>query len=50
MSQAGASPPEFLSTHPANETRIKQLQQRIPAANIAYQEAVRKGQRANCAL
>ena len=50
MSQSGSSPPEFMSTHPANETRIKQLQQRIPKANIAYQEAVRKGQRANCKL
>jgi len=50
MSQTGASPPEFLSTHPANETRIDQLRQRIPAANVTYQEALRKGQRANCSL
>ena len=50
MSQAGAAPPEFMSTHPSSDTRIKQLQERIPAANIAYQEAVRKGQRANCKL
>jgi len=50
MSQAGSSPPEFTSTHPSNETRIKQLQQRIPNANIAFQDAVAKGQRATCKL
>ena len=50
MSQAGASPPEFMSTHPSSDTRIKQLKERIPNANIAYQEAVKKGQRANCKL
>ncbi len=50
MSQAGAAPPEFMSTHPSSDTRIKQLQERIPEANIAYQQAVQKGQRANCKL
>ncbi len=50
MSQSGAAPPEFMSTHPSSDTRIKQLQERIPEANIAYQEAVKKGQRANCKL
>ena len=50
MSQAGAAPPEFMSTHPSSDTRIKQLQERIPEANIAYQQAVKKGQRANCKL
>ena len=50
MSQAGASPPEFMSTHPSSDTRIKQLQERIPNANIAYQQAVKNGQRAKCKL
>ena len=50
MSQAGAAPPEFMSTHPANSTRIKQLRARIPKANIVYQTAVRNNQRANCSL
>jgi len=50
MSQAGASPPEFMSTHPSNETRIKQLKERIPKANIAYQQAVSQGQRARCKM
>ena len=50
MSQAGAAPPEFMSTHPANSTRIKQLRSRIPKANIVYQTTVRNNQRANCSL
>jgi predicted Zn-dependent protease len=50
MSQAGAAPPEFMSTHPSSDTRIKQLRERIPGANLVYQEAVKKGQRANCKL
>ena len=50
MSQSGSSPPEVMSTHPSSSTRIGQLKERIPTANIAYQEAVRKGQRANCKL
>ena len=50
MSKAGASPPEFMSTHPSGSTRIKQLKERIPEANIAYQQAVNNGQRATCKL
>ncbi|MBT8439447.1 MAG: M48 family metallopeptidase [Gammaproteobacteria bacterium] len=50
MSQAGGAPPEFMSTHPSGATRIKQLKERIPQANIAYQNAIKKGQRANCKL
>jgi predicted Zn-dependent protease len=50
MAQAGISPPEFLSTHPSGETRIKQLSERIPKDEIIYQNAVRQGQRANCKL
>lgn len=50
MAAAGLSPPEFLSTHPSGETRIKQLRERIPQADIAYQKAVSQGQRANCKL
>jgi len=50
MSQTGLAPPEFLSTHPSNETRIKQLQERIPKADVEYQKAVAQGQRANCHL
>ena len=50
MSKTGASPPEFMSTHPSNDTRIKQLQERIPKANVAYQQAVSQGQRASCKM
>ena len=50
MSKAGASPPEFMSTHPSNDTRIKQLQERIPKANVAYQQSVSQGQRASCKM
>ena len=50
MSKAGASPPEFMSTHPSGNTRIKQLKERIPKANVAYQQAINKGQRATCKM
>ncbi len=37
MAQAGGDkPPEFMSTHPADETRIRQLQQIMPAAVEEY--------------
>ncbi len=36
----GAAPPEFLSTHPSNERRIRDLQSNIPKAMPAY-ESVR---------
>jgi predicted Zn-dependent protease len=35
----GGNPPEFMSTHPANETRIRNLQARIPEAMPRYQAA-----------
>lgn len=34
----GASPPEFLSTHPSSETRIKDLEKLIPKAMKYYQK------------
>ena len=37
MSTAGGgSPPEFLSTHPSDETRLRKLQQLIPEAMKYY--------------
>jgi len=50
MSKAGLAQPEFMSTHPSHETRIKRLRERIPSANIAYQKSVSSGNRANCSL
>lgn len=38
----GESPPEFMSTHPADETRIRQIQNRLPAALREYQFAEEK--------
>jgi predicted Zn-dependent protease len=34
--KGGNAPPEFLSTHPADETRIKDLQNEIPEAMKYY--------------
>ncbi|MCG6937906.1 MAG: M48 family metallopeptidase [Gammaproteobacteria bacterium] len=50
MSQAGSSPPEFMSTHPSGDTRIKQLRERIPKARLEYQQAMKNGHRPACKL
>jgi predicted Zn-dependent protease len=34
----GAKPPEFLSTHPSDETRIKRIQKEIPLAMKYYKK------------
>ncbi len=38
-SKGREKPPEFLSTHPANETRIRQIEEWIPEALTYYQTA-----------
>src|SRR5215469_9100712 len=38
----GGKPPEFMSTHPADQTRINQLEQLMPAALEIYQKAVQQ--------
>lgn len=49
MQQAGgAAPPEFLSTHPATETRIADLQGRMEHAMRLYQQARDAGKRPDC--
>ena len=49
MARAGdGQPPEFLSTHPAHETRIRALQARIPAATELYREARAAGRAPAC--
>jgi len=45
MSQAssgGGKPPEFMSTHPADATRIAQLQALLPAAQAEYERAQKR--------
>ena len=42
---AGSAPPEFLSTHPANETRIRQIQELLPEVMKIYRKAPQAGER-----
>ncbi|OQK15340.1 peptidase [Methyloprofundus sedimenti] len=44
----GESPPEFMSTHPAHETRITDLQKHMPAALKLRQEAQANGKNPQC--
>ncbi len=44
----GKSQPELLSTHPSNETRIKDLQKEMPKANRLYLEAQAAGRIPKC--
>jgi len=44
----GGAPPEFLSTHPSNEARIRELNERIPSALEAYERARAAGKRPGC--
>lgn len=39
MSAGGGSPPEFLSTHPSGDTRIRDLRKAMPEASAEYQRA-----------
>ncbi len=49
MNQANeAQPFEFLSTHPANTTRISDLNKNMSQAMSIYQQAQRQGKRPNC--
>lgn len=44
----GQSTPQFLSSHPVPDTRIRTLQQRMPAATATYQQRQRQGRLPNC--
>ncbi len=37
-SMGGQKPPEFMSTHPSDETRVRQLNEWMPEALTYYQE------------
>ena len=45
----GRAPPEWLSTHPAGQTRISQLEQDMPKAKELYQRARSQGKAPRCA-
>jgi predicted Zn-dependent protease len=44
---SGQAPPEFMSTHPSNTTRISRLRAAMPGALAAYERLPASG-RANC--
>ncbi|MCG8393231.1 MAG: M48 family metallopeptidase [Pseudomonadales bacterium] len=44
----GGGPPEFMSTHPSNETRINGLRARIPDVMPLYQQARAAGRKPQC--
>ncbi|OFZ00883.1 MAG: peptidase [Bdellovibrionales bacterium GWB1_52_6] len=46
----GASPPEFFSTHPANESRIENLQNKVSEALPFYEQTKKTGSLPNCRL
>ena len=46
--EGGGRPPEFLSTHPAPETRIRALEAQVPAAMELYREARAAGRTPDC--
>lgn len=51
MSKVGGSKaPELLSTHPANDTRIRDLQSLMPKAEKFYQQAKAQGKNPSCRL
>jgi len=46
--KGGARPPEFLSTHPGYETRMRDLEARMPQALEIYERAKAAGKRPRC--
>ena len=44
----GKSPPEFMSTHPSNQTRIQELTRELPRATSVYQAALDSGFAPKC--
>jgi predicted Zn-dependent protease len=46
--ESRGAPPEFLSTHPSHQTRIQELEQRMPQAMPLYNQAVSRGKRPTC--
>jgi predicted Zn-dependent protease len=49
MAKAGGQkPPEFASSHPSDETRIRQIQERLPKDVPLYVQALAAGKRPDC--
>jgi predicted Zn-dependent protease len=48
QASGGNKPPEMLSTHPAEETRIRMLEQRLPIAMPLYEQARAQGRKPAC--
>jgi predicted Zn-dependent protease len=44
----GGQPPEFLSTHPSDSSRIRSLNARIPMALNLQSKAMQAGKRPDC--
>ena len=44
----GEAPPEFMSTHPSNDSRIKAIQSELQQATPIYKNALDKGQNPDC--
>ncbi|MES2682833.1 MAG: M48 family metallopeptidase [Pseudomonadota bacterium] len=49
MARAGGSkPPQFMSSHPSDETRIRNLSERLNIAMPIYEQAIAEGRRPRC--
>ncbi len=48
MAAGGEAPPEFLSTHPSGDTRIRDLQASMPGAMQLYDQARASGKKPRC--
>jgi predicted Zn-dependent protease len=44
----GQAPPEFMSTHPSNESRIRDLNARLSTSLPLYEQARAAGKKPNC--
>lgn len=49
-SGGGQKPPEILSTHPSDETRMENLSENIPKSMGTYQSAQKQGRQPHCSL
>lgn len=45
---AGSNPPELLSTHPSPQSRMSELEAKIPEAQELYQDARDQGREPGC--